>query len=413
MQPSDNHNRTSLNGGRGLSRGATLIFAIAAGLSVANIYYAQPLLDLMARDLEISPSAIGLVVAMTQIGYALGLIFIVPLGDLVNRRRLIIGQGILSVASLVAVGTASTKVILFVSLVLMGVLSVLVQILVAFAAASAAPSERGRVVGVVTSGVVTGILAARFIAGVLADFGGWRAVYLASAMLTAWMVVLLMRVLPQQCSTSPAEGYVDARRSIPVLFRRDRILLVRGTLALLIFATFSAFWTALVMPLSAPPLLYSHTQIGLFGLLGMAGAIAATGAGRLADRGLGHLTTGISLALLLASWGLIAMLPTTVLPIFAGIVLLDMAVQAIHVTNQSIILNRYPEASSRLVGGYMVFYSIGSAMGGISSTLAYAHTGWSGVSMIGAGFSGVALLFWLVTRRDFCSPIACSGCPMS
>ncbi len=385
--------------GRGLSRIATLVFAVAAGLSVANVYYAQPLLGSIAQDFGISPSVVGLVVTLTQVGYALGLIFLVPLGDLVDRRRLIVGQCILLVLALVAVATARHETILFASLVAMGVLAVVVQILVAFAAILATAEERGRAVGVVTSGVVIGILAARVIAGSLADLGGWRAVYLTSAILTAVMVGLLIRVLPRQLSPGGTESYAAILRSIPVLFLRDRILLVRGLLALLIFASFSTFWTALVLPLGAPPFSYSHTQIGVFGLVGMAGAIAAAGAGRLADSGFAQWTTGVSLAMLLASWALIAMLPVSLLFLLAGIGLLDLAVQAVHVTNQSILFYRHPEASSRLVGGYMVFYSIGSAIGAIASTIAYARAGWSGVSTLGAGFSAVALLVWGTTLR--------------
>ncbi|RWX81415.1 MFS transporter [Neorhizobium lilium] len=398
MQHGD-ESRTRHETGKGLSRITTLIFAVAAGLSVANVYYAQPLLDSIARDFGISPSAIGLVVTLTQVGYALGLIFIVPLGDMVDRRRLIVGQGVLSVIALVAVATAKTEAILFANLAAMGLLAVVVQILVAFAATLATPAERGKAVGMVTSGVVIGILAARFIAGLLADLGGWRAVYLTSAILTAAMVGLLIRVLPRQLPPGSTDSYAATLRSIPILFLRDRILLVRGLLALLIFATFSTFWTALVLPLSTPPFSYSHTQIGLFGLVGMAGAIAATGAGRLADRGLGQWTTGVSLTLLLASWALIVMLPTSLLLLLVGVVLLDLAVQAVHVTNQSIIFDRHPEASSRLVGGYMVFYSIGSAIGAISSTIAYAQAEWSGVSILGAGFSAVALVVWGTTLR--------------
>lgn len=385
--------------GRGLSRIATLVFAVAAGLSVANVYYAQPLLGSIAQDFGISPSVVGLVVTLTQVGYALGLIFLVPLGDLVDRRRLIVGQCILLVLALVAVATARHETILFASLVAMGVLAVVVQILVAFAAILATAEERGRAVGVVTSGVVIGILAARVIAGSLADLGGWRAVYLTSAILTAVMGGLLIRVLPRQLSPGGTESYAAILRSIPVLFLLDRILLVRGLLALLIFASFSTFWTALVLPLGAPPFSYSHTQIGVFGLVGMAGAIAAAGAGRLADSGFAQWTTGVSLAMLLASWALIAMLPVSLLLLLAGIGLLDLAVQAVHVTNQSILFYRHPEASSRLVGGYMVFYSIGSAIGAIASTIAYARAGWSGVSMLGAGFSAVALLVWGTTLR--------------
>lgn len=390
---------TSQNAGKGLSTVTTLIFSAAAGLSVANVYYAQPLLDAMAQDFGISPSAIGLVVTLTQLGYALGLIFIVPLGDLVDRRRLVLAQGILSVLALVAVATARTEAFLFASLAAMGVLAVVVQALVAFAATLATPAERGKAVGMVTSGVVVGILGARFFAGLLADLGGWRAVYMTSAVLTAIMVGILIRVLPRQLSPNSTESYGATLRSIPVLFLRDPVLLVRGLLALLVFATFSTFWTALVLPLSTPPYSYSHTQIGLFGLFGMAGAIAAAGAGRLADRGLGQWTTGLSLMLLLAAWGLIAMLPVSLFLLLVGVVLLDLSVQAVHVTNQSIIFARHPNARSRLVGGYMVFYSVGSAIGAISSTMAYAQAGWTGVSILGAGFSALALIVWATTLR--------------
>lgn len=382
-----------------LSRLTILIFAVAAGLIVASVYYAQPLLGSMAQDFGISPSVIGLVVTLTQIGYGLGLLFIVPLGDLVDRRRLIIGQGLLSVLALVAVATAKSETVLFAALAAMGLLAVVVQVLVAFAATLAAATERGKAVGMVTSGVVIGILAARFIAGVLADVGGWRSVYLVSAVLTLAMVGLLMRVLPPQTSASSTDSYLATLRSIPVLFLREPILLVRGVLALLVFAAFSTFWTALVLPLSAPPYSYSHTQIGLFGLVGAAGAIAATAAGKLADRGFARWTTGLALLLLLAAWGLIALLPISVPALVAGVILLDLAVQAVHVTNQSIIFALYPTARSRLVGGYMVFYSIGSAVGASSSTMAYAHGGWPYVCSLGAAFSAVALLVLAATSR--------------
>ena len=382
----------------GLSGPTRLIFAVAAGLSVANIYFAQPLLDTMADDFGISPAAIGLVVTLTQIGYALGLIFIVPLGDLLDRRRLIAVQGLISAAALVAVATARTEAVLFVGMAVVGLVAVVVQVLVAFAAALALPSERGKAVGMVTGGVVIGILAARFIAGILADLGGWRAVYLTSALLTSAMAGILFRILPRHLPPESSDSYLVALRSIPRLFLHEPILLVRGILALLIFAAFSTFWTALVLPLSAPPFSLSHGQIGLFGLVGVAGAAAAGSAGRLADRGLGQWTTGLSLMLLIASWGLIALLPVSIPALIAGVVLLDLAVQAVHVTNQSIIFALHPEARSRLVGGYMVFYSIGSAIGAIASTTAHAYAGWIGVSMLGAGFIA-ALVVWASTRR--------------
>lgn len=395
----------------GLPKVTTLIFATAAGLSVANVYFAQPLLGSMARDFGIPPAAIGLVVTLTQLGYGLGLIFIVPLGDLVDRRRLVVGQGVLSVVALAVVAMARTEAILFAGMAAVGLLAVVVQVLVSFAATLATPAERGKAVGMVTSGVVIGILAARFVSGVLADLGGWRLVYLTSAALTLTMVSLLWRVLPRNVPPDSTDSYTATLRSIPVLFLTDRVLLVRGILALLIFAAFSAFWTALVLPLSTGPFGFSHTQIGLFGLVGMAGAVAAAGAGRLADRGLGQWTTGVSLALLLASWGLIALLPWSIPALLVGVVLLDLAVQAVHVSNQSIIFDRHPQARSRLVGGYMAFYSLGSAIGAIGATMAYAHAGWAGVSTLGTAISVAASVTWAFTRHWPVS-IKQAGCAM-
>lgn len=226
-----------------LSRIIALVFAIAAGLSVANIYFAQPLLESMAQDFGIAPAAIGLVVTLTQLGYGLGLIFIVPMGDLVDRRKLVVGQGLLSVVALIAVGTAKTEAILFAGMAAVGLFAVMVQVLVSFAATLATPAERGKAVGMVTSGVVIGILGARFFAGMLADLAGWRAVYLTSAGLTLAMAGLLWRVLPRNLPPESPDSYAAALRSIPLLFLADRVVLGRGILALLIFAAFSTFWT--------------------------------------------------------------------------------------------------------------------------------------------------------------------------
>ncbi len=380
---------------QGLSGVQTLIVAAAAGLSVANIYYAQPLLDLMAHDLGIPPATVGIIVMLTQVGYGLGLIFIVPIGDLIERRKLISAQGLLLGMALVIVGAAGKSAILLASMGAVGLSAVLVQTLVAQAAALATPAQRGRVVGTVTSGIVTGILAARSFAGVIADIGGWRAVYLISALITLVMVIVLMSMLPRQSAKRNKETYTHALLSIPTMFLREPSLLYRGVLALLIFAAFSTFWTALVLPLSTPPFSYSHTRIGLFGLVGLAGAIAATCAGRLADGGHGRWTTGFSLAILLSSWGLIALLPVSMVMLLLGVVLMDLAVQAVHVTNLSAIVAFNPQKSGRLIGGYMVFYSIGSAIGAIAATATYSRFGWMGTSLLGATFSAIALVLWI------------------
>jgi predicted MFS family arabinose efflux permease len=373
------------------------VCAIGCGLSVANIYYAQPLLDAMARDFGIAPAAVGLVVTLTQLGYALGLILVVPLGDLIDPRALAVTQSASSAVALAIVATSRTATVMFTAMVVVGLLAVVVQVLVAYAAALANPNRRGQVIGTVTGGVVIGILSARIAAGVLSDLGGWRAVYLTSAGLSAVLAVALARVLPGRRSVPGAGGYLATVGSIPQLFLRDPVLRLRGLLALLIFATFSTFWTALVLPLSAAPFHFSHTQIGLFGLVGVAGALAAANAGGLADRGLGHRTTGLGLALLLVAWAPIALLPVSISAVIGGVLVLDLAVQAVHVTNQSVIVARHPQARSRLVGGYMAFYSVGSGIGGLAGTTAFALAGWIGVCTIGAFFSAIALCVWHCT----------------
>jgi predicted MFS family arabinose efflux permease len=382
-----------------MSRRVALLFAIACGLAVANIYYAQPLLDAISSEFGITHSSVGVVITITQVCYALGLLLLVPLGDFLNRRWLITGQMILSVLALIVVGTAPSSTVLFIGIAVVGLLAVVTQTLVAFAATLAASAERGRVVGLVTSGIVIGILLARSFAGVLTDLAGWRSVYLVSAALTLIMACVIFRVLPHDEPKKESISYLQLLRSMLTLFAQERILRIRAALALMIFTAFSILWTSLVLPLSAPPLSLSHTAIGAFGLAGVAGALAASRAGRLADRGLGQKTTGVALILLLISWLPISYTQHSLLALVVGIVLLDLAVQAVHVTNQSMILTLRPEAGSRLTAGYMIFYSIGSATGSIASTSIYAYAGWNGVCLLGAIVSALALLFWSLTRH--------------
>ncbi|AXK21331.1 MFS transporter [Bacillus sp. COPE52] len=391
--------KPNLNQQPSMSHTLALLFAAACGMSVANIYFAQPLLDQLSNEFGINHSIIGVVITATQIFYGVGLLLLVPLGDLLNQRRLIVGQMLLSTTALVIVGTASSSMVLFAGMALVGLLAVVTQTLVAFAAAIASPTERGRVVGIVTSGIVIGILLARTFAGILTDVAGWRSVYLFSAALMLLMVFMFIKMLPNVEREVKSLSYPQLIRSVFTLFIQERTLRVRSVLAMLIFADFSILWTSLVLPLSTPPVALSHSAIGAFGLVGVAGALAAARAGKLADQGYGQRTTGIALALLLISWLFISYMEQSLIALVIGIVLLDLAVQAIHVTNQTMILPLHTEARSRLTAGYMVFYSIGSAGGSIASTQIYAHFGWGGVSLLGASVSAFALLFWAMTRR--------------
>jgi len=377
-----------------LGGGVVLLFAIACGLAVANVYYAQPLLDAMADAFKLSPASIGIVITLTQVGYGVGLLLLVPLGDLLNRRRLIVTQTLLSVAALLVIALASNGTWLLIGMTLTGLLAVVTQVLVAYAATLAIPAQRGHVVGVITSGIVVGILLARTVAGGMADLAGWRAIYLLSAGLTLVMALLLFRVLPKDESQQPATSYAALMTSVFSLFREEPVLRQRAILALLTFAGAMVLWTPMVLPLAAPPLSLSHSEIGLFGLAGAAGALAAARAGHLADRGLGQWVSGLSLLLMLGSWLPIAFTQSSLWALLLGVITLDLGLQAVHVTSQSMIYSVRPQAQSRLTAGYMLFYSVGSAVGSIASTAMYAWAGWPGVCWLGAGINIVALLYW-------------------
>lgn len=382
-----------------MPRSLVLLFAAASGLSVANVYYAQPLLDVLARDVGISHGAVGGVVTATQTGCALALLLLVPLGDLVDRRRLMAVQLLALMAALVMVSVSQSAPLLLASMAAVGLLgTAMTQGLIAYAASAAAPHEQGRVLGAAQGGVFIGLLLARVFAGGVSDLTGWRGVYVSAALLMLVIALPLWRRLPPLPPVPSTMSYPRLIASMLTLLRQEKVLQVRGMLALLMFGAFNIFWSALVLPLSAPPYGFSHTVIGAFGLAGVVGALAAARAGRWADRGHGQRTSGAALALLLLAWWPLSLMGWSLWALVIGIVLLDLGGQALHVTNQSLIFRAHPEAHSRLVGLYMLFYAVGSGLGAIGTTVTYAHAGWQGVCLLGAAVSLLALCFWWVTR---------------
>lgn len=388
-----------------MPRPLVALFACACGLSVANVYYAQPLLDALGADFGLDHAAVGGVITATQIGCALALVLLVPLGDRIDRRPLMLWQAGALVAALIAVAAAGSAPALLAGMLAVGLLgTAMTQGLIAYAATAGASTERGRVVGAAQGGVVIGLLLARVLAGLIADVAGWRGVYLFSAAVMLGLSLILWRRLPEQTPATTRLSYPQLILSMLTLLRHERVLQIRGVIAMLMFAAFSVFWSALVLPLSAPPYGLSHTAIGAFGLVGVVGALAAARAGQLTDRGMGQWVSGGALLLLLASWlplwwfdsGL-GLHPLWWLVI--GIVALDLGGQAIHVANQSMIFAAPSDAHSRLVGCYMLFYSVGSGLGAIASTWAYATAGWPAVCLLGAAISACALAFWSLTLR--------------
>lgn len=381
-----------------MSHRAVLLFACASGLSVANVYYAQPLLDALAADFSIPQARIGVVVTATQTGCALALILLVPLGDLLERRRLMLAQATMLALALVLTGLARSSTMLFLSMLLTGALgTAMTQGLIAYAASAAAEHERGRVVGAAQGGVFLGLLLARVVAGGIGDIAGWRAVYFFSAITMLVVGVLLWSGLPRLPAPRHRMRYSRLIGSMFGLLWQDRMLQIRGVLALLMFAAFNIFWSAIVLPLSAPPYSLSHTAIGALGLVGAAGALAAARAGRWADQGFERPVTCGALVLLCLAWIPLSQLGASLWALVIGIVVLDLGGQAIHVTNQSLIFRSSPDGHARLVGAYMLFYAAGSGLGALATTAVYADFGWSGVCVLGAGVSFLALVFWGAT----------------
>jgi predicted MFS family arabinose efflux permease len=379
-----------------LSRALVTLLAIATGLAVAGLYYSQPLLTQMRSDLHLHGAVAGLVVTVSQLGYAAGLVFLLPLGDLFERRRLI---AILFIGAAVALGCfalASSAWELLGAAALVGLLSTVAQILVPTAATLAADDERGKVLGTVMGGLLIGILVARTAAGYLAELGGWRTVYWVSAGLMISMAIALRLLLPRYHAPAGL-NYPALLQSVVRLLRDESVLRLRSVYGAIGFAAFSVLWTSITFLLSGAPYHYSTGTIGLFGLIGAAGALAANAAGRLADGGRVHITTGVAALLLAISWVPIALAPRSLAALIIGVVLLDLAVQGLHISNQSEIYRLRPEARARLTSAYMTIYFLGGVVGSAASTFVYNHDGWSGCCLLGGGFGLLATALWLFT----------------
>ncbi|WP_414164593.1 MFS transporter [Superficieibacter sp. BNK-5] len=376
-----------------LSPTLIVLMSVATGLAVASNYYPQPLLDTIARAFSLTPGQAGFIVTVAQLGYAAGLLFLVPLGDMFERRKLIVSMTLLSAIGLLITASSHSLAVMLLGTALTGLFSVVAQILVPLAATLATPEKRGKVVGTIMSGLLLGILLARTVAGLLADLGGWRTVYWVAAVLMTLMALALWRGLPKIKQENHL-NYPQILGSVFTLFLRNKLLRTRAILGCLTFANFSILWTSMAFLLASPPFNYSESLIGLFGLAGAAGALGARPAGGLADKGKAHLTTTVGLLLLLLSWIAIWFGHASVLALIIGILVLDLTVQGVHITNQTVIYRVQPDARNRLTAGYMTSYFIGGAAGSLISAAAWQHAGWAGVCGAGAVIAVLNLLAW-------------------
>jgi predicted MFS family arabinose efflux permease len=355
--------------------------AAACGISVANIYYNQPLLTQMGG---------AYLPVYTQIGAGLGMFLFVPLGDMFERRRLIVLVSTATALAAILTALSPNLALLSAASLLLGLTSIVPHLILPFAAQISAPSERGRVVGTVLSGLLIGILAARTVSGFLGAALGWRAVYWIAAALMLTLAFTLGRQLPKSEPTASLT-YPQLLASLATLIKKQPLLREASLIGGLLFGAFSVFWATLVYRLAAPPLHYGSRTAGLFGLVGVAGALAAAAVGRIADRKGPRYTVGIGIVITAASYVVFAVTGTTLWGLIAGVILLDLGVQAAHVSNQTRIYSLIPEARSRLNTVYMVTYFLGGSAGSALGAYGWKLARWNGVCASGLLLSLLAL----------------------
>ena len=381
----------------GLTFGRRMLLATVCSVAVATVYVAQPVLAQIGHDLGVPEAHLGWIVAAGQGGYLIGLAALVPLGDMLDRRRLIVGQLLLAAVGMLVAAVAPGLWLLLIGLAAAGLFAVVVQTTVAFAADLSTPAERGRTLGVVTAGVIIGILGARVLAGGLAALWGWRSVCVTLAVVLVVLSGLVLKQLPTD-HRSVRRSYGNVMGSLGHLFR-EPLFVSRGLIAFFVFASFGTLWSGLALPLAAEPWQLSTAQIGLFGIAGLAGALGAARAGRWADSGRANPVTGGALVLLAASWAASGQATWSLWLVIVGVIVLDFAVQAVHVTNQTLLTAAHSDQTSSAIGGYMIFYSLGSALGAAATTTVYSASGWTGSAVIGAGFALCGLLTWAFSQR--------------
>ncbi|WP_397452614.1 MFS transporter [Pseudomonas sp. NA-150] len=378
-----------------MTRGMVLLFAFCCGAIVGNIYYAQPIIGLIAPDIGLTSTMASVIVSLTQIGYALGLFFLVPLGDLLENRKLMIITSLVAILSLLGAAFSQQPSVFLVASLLIGFSSVSVQILIPLAAHLAPEESRGRVVGGIMSGLLLGILLARPLSSVIADHFGWRVVFDTAAALMIVISVVLATMVPKR-QPSHSASYGQLIGSLWTLLRRHSVLRQRAFYQGLMFATFSLFWTAVPLELARNHGL-SQTQIALFALVGAIGAIAAPISGRLADAG--HTRVASLLALVFAA---LSFLPALIHPAYSVIglavtgVVLDFCVQMNMVLGQRAVYALDANSRGRLNALYTTSIFIGGAVGSAIASVLFDHGGWSWIVMAGSAFPLVALIAFLI-----------------
>ncbi|MEE6295015.1 MFS transporter [Georgenia wangjunii] len=382
----------------GLTPATLALLAVATGLLAGGNYLNQPLLAEIAQALDVSDAAAGRTVTVAQVAYALGLALLVPLGDRFEQRNLAALLIALTAVGHTVSGFATTFPALVTGIALAAVSAAAAQVLVPMAAALSDPVRQGRTVGIVMSGLVTGTLVARAASGALAELGDWHTPYRVVAVLLLAIAAAVLLTVPKVGATTRAR-YGAILASVVRLLRDEPRLRTRGATSALTFASISALWATMTFLLAEDPHMLSPAQIGLVTLAGVIGAQAATVAGHLADRGFAQRTTAVALAVLFLSWAVLVPATRWLAAMIVGFVLIDAALQAVHLSSQNVVYSLVDGARSRLNAAYMTTYFAGGALGSWLGVWAWSGWGWPGVCVVATGLAAGAVVAWLLDLR--------------
>ncbi|MBC7556879.1 MAG: MFS transporter [Chryseobacterium sp.] len=373
------------------------LLSISAGLVVANLYYNQPLLHDIALTYRVSDSQVSNVALSTQIGYALGLLLIIPLGDKISNMKIIKIDFLILVLSLIGAALSKSLLFLIISSFLIGFTSTLPQLFVPMVAHLSNDKGRGRAIGIVMSGLLIGILGSRVLSGLIGEYFGWRSVFYGASALMTMLFVLLKIKLPV-IKPDYSESYSKLMQSLWFYLKTEptlRLATLRGALA---FGSLSAFWTTLVF-LMEDSFHYGSAVAGGFGLFGIAGALGAAYVGKLNNRISKNKLILAGVILLIISWLIFLVSAHSIFGLIVGVILIDLGCQSLHITNQNIIFSKNTEARNRVNTIYMVGFFIGGALGTVLGAIAWNSFGWTGVSVLGLLLSFTILIVQLITAK--------------
>ncbi|MEL0624064.1 MFS transporter [Marinomonas arenicola] len=381
----------------GISKRLIFLIASAVSASAANLYYNQPILPLIGQDLALSDALLGAIPAATQIGYALALLFISPLGDRFPRRNVIAFLSVLLTLTALMASFAHTGYVLVAACLLIGLSANITQQLIPFAASLSSPDTKAQVMGTVMTGLTVGILVSRTLSGVISEHFGWRAVFIMSATIALLFGVLLYRFLPNNKPTN-SMSYFQLIISMGSLVRQHKVLRESAFIGALWFAAFNALWATLALHVSEAPFHYSTQQIGLFGILAMSGIIGAKLSGRWVPKFGSRRILMVSMSLIILGFGIAALFTDSLLGLCIAIILIDLGVFSGQVANQVRIFSIDPAAQSRINAVYMLFYYSGAAIGSAIGVNIISAMGWSAICIFCALITGIGLLYHGIKR---------------